>query len=123
MTIPKVERLLSQATLCAVLVLLNAPTHADPALSAALTAQEHHACAVTLGLDPRRQTYADCIIVLDRSVASANEAKMLQSVMDHARLGCAERGLVSGTPEFGVCVVQAANAPVTGAADHNAAAN
>jgi hypothetical protein len=67
------------------------------------TAQEQHACAVVLGLDPSGRRYEACMRVLDRNL----------SEWDYARLVSADRGkctrsdLQPGTPAFAVCVVKA----------------
>jgi len=70
-------------------------------------AQEHHACAVVLGLDPSGGRYDSCIRTLDRSLSEWDQARLVQS----ARSACAQKGLQPGTPAFAVCVINAEQSP------------
>ena len=70
-------------------------------------AQEHHACAVVLGLDPSGGRYDTCIRTLDRSVSEWDQARLVQN----ARSACAQKGLQPGTPAFAVCVINAEQSP------------
>ena len=70
-------------------------------------AQEHHACAVVLGLDPSDDRYDTCVRSLDRSLSDWDQARLVES----NRTACAEKGLQPGTPAFAVCVVNAGQSP------------
>ena len=70
-------------------------------------AQEHHACAVVLGLDPSEGRYDTCIGSLDRSLSESDQAHAVES----NRLACAEKGLNPGTSAFATCVVTAEQSP------------
>jgi hypothetical protein len=86
----------------AVSILLASPqTFAAEASSR--IAQEHHACAVVLGLSPSDRRYDTCIRSLDRSLAEWSQAQVVQT----DRRGCADKGLEPGTSTFAVCVVNA----------------
>ena len=66
-------------------------------------AQEHHACAVVLGLDPSEGLYDTCVRSLDRSLSESDQAHAVESY----RLACAEKGLNPSTSAFATCVVKA----------------
>jgi hypothetical protein len=70
-------------------------------------AQEHHACAVVLGLDPSGDRYDTCVRTLDRSLSEWDQVRL---VTTH-RTACAQKGLEPGTPAFAVCVVNAEQSP------------
>ena len=80
-----------------------ARTPADAAENAALMAQEQHACAVVLGLDPSGDRYDTCIRSLDRSLSEWDQTRVVAA----DRSACAQKRLESGTPAFAVCVVNA----------------
>jgi hypothetical protein len=71
-------------------------------------AQEHHACAVVLGLDPSGRRYRTCISSLDRSLSEWDQVRLAES----KRSACAQKGLNPGTPAFAVCVVNAEQSSV-----------
>jgi hypothetical protein len=76
---------------------------ANAAENPARTAQEQHACAVVLGLDPLGRRYDACIRSLDRSLSQLDYARLVSTGRDT----CAREGLQPGTPAFAVCVVKA----------------
>jgi hypothetical protein len=53
----------------AIALLASANTFANAAENPSRVAQEHHACAVVLGLDPSGRRYRTCISSLDRSLS------------------------------------------------------
>jgi hypothetical protein len=67
------------------------------------TAQEQHACAVVLSLDPSGRRYDACMRSLDRSLSEWDYARLVSTDRDT----CARDGLQSDTPAFAVCVVKA----------------
>ena len=87
----------------AIALLASAHTFANAAENSTQMAQEHHVCAVVLGLDPSGRRYETCIRSLDRSLAEWDQARLLQT----DRSACALKGLQPGTPAFAVCVVDA----------------
>jgi hypothetical protein len=84
-------------------VLAGANNFANAAENSSRIAQEHHACAVVLGLDPSDRQYDTCITSLDRSLTEWDQAQAVQT----DRHACAEKGLEPGTAAFAVCVVDA----------------
>ena len=76
---------------------------ANAAENPARTAQEQHACAVVLGLDPSGRRYDTCMRSLDRSLSEWDYARLVSTDRDT----CARDGLQSDTPAFAVCVVKA----------------
>jgi hypothetical protein len=87
----------------AVALLASAHAFASAAENPSRMAQEHHACAVVLGLDPSGDSYDTCVRSLDRSLSYRDQARLVES----NRSACAEKGLEPGTPAFAVCVVNA----------------
>ena len=67
------------------------------------TAQEQHACAVVLGLDPSGARYDSCMRVLDRNLSEWDYARLVSTDRDT----CTRSDLQPGTPAFAVCVVKA----------------
>ena len=67
------------------------------------TAQEQHACAVLLSLDPSGRRYDACMRSLDRSLSEWDYARLVSTDRDT----CAQEDLQPGTPAFAVCVVKA----------------
>jgi hypothetical protein len=67
------------------------------------TAQEQHACAVVLGLDPSGRRYDACMRVLDRSLSEWDYARLVSTDRDT----CAREDLQPDAPAFAVCVVKA----------------
>ena len=67
------------------------------------TAQEQHACAVVLGLDPSGRRYDACMRTLDRNLSEWDYARLVSTDRDT----CARGDLQPGTPAFAVCVVKA----------------
>ena len=82
-------------------LLSSPPSFADAVAESSRAAQQHHACAVILGLDPSGSQYDTCIRSLRRSLTAWDQAQAVQT----ARLACAEKGLGPGTPAFALCVV------------------
>jgi hypothetical protein len=66
------------------------------------TAQEQHACAVVLSLDPSERRYDACMRVLDRNLSEWDYARLVSTDRDT----CARDGLRSGSPAFAVCIVK-----------------
>jgi hypothetical protein len=67
------------------------------------TAQEQHACAAVLSLDPSGRRYDACMRVLDRNLSAWDYARLVSTDRDT----CAREDLQPGTPAFAVCVVKA----------------
>jgi hypothetical protein len=67
------------------------------------TAQEQHACAVVLGLDPSGRRYDTCMRTLDRNLSEWDYARLVSADRDT----CTRSDLQPGTPAFAVCVVKA----------------
>jgi hypothetical protein len=67
------------------------------------TAQEQHACAVVLGLDPSGARYDTCMRTLDRNLSEWDYARLVAT----DRNTCARDGLQPDAPAFAVCVVRA----------------
>ena len=76
---------------------------ANAAENPARTAQEQHACAVVLGLDPSGRRYDACMRVLDRNLSEWDYARLVSMDRDT----CTRSDLQPGTPAFAVCVVKA----------------
>jgi hypothetical protein len=76
---------------------------ANAAENPARTAQEQHACAAVLGLDPSGRRYDACMRVLDRNLSAWDYARLVSTDRDT----CAREDLQPGTPAFAVCVVKA----------------
>jgi hypothetical protein len=87
----------------AIALLTSANTFANAAENSSRTAQEQHACAVVLGLDPSGRQYDTCIRSLDRNLGERDQARLVQS----GRNACAQKGLQPETPAFAVCVLTA----------------
>ena len=87
----------------AIALLAAGNNHASAAENPARTAQEQHACAVVLGLDPSERRYDPCIWTLDRSLSEWDDVRLVSTDRDT----CARDGLQPGTPAFAVCVVKA----------------
>jgi hypothetical protein len=91
------------ASAAAVALLVSASTFARAADNSTRMAQEHHACAVVLGLDPSGDRYDTCVRSLSRSLSEWDQAALIESY----RTACAEKGLEPGTTAFAVCAVSA----------------
>jgi hypothetical protein len=91
----------------AIALLAFARTSANAAENSSRMAQEHHACAVVLGLDPSGRRYDSCIRSLDRSLSEWDQTRLVQT----GRGACAQKGLQPGTPAFAVCVLNAEQPP------------
>jgi hypothetical protein len=87
----------------AIALLAFAHTSADAAETSSRMAQEHHACAVVLGLDPSGDSYDTCIRSLDGSLSAWDQARVVAA----DRSACAQKGFEPGTPALAVCVVNA----------------
>jgi hypothetical protein len=87
----------------AVVLLASAHTVARAAENSSRTAQEQHACAVVLGLDPSGDRYDTCVRSLERSLSEWDQTRLVES----RRSACAEKALEPGTPAFAMCVVNA----------------
>jgi hypothetical protein len=77
-----------------------------------MVAQEHHACAVVLGLDPSGRRYGACVRSLDESLSELDQARLGTRLDESKRSACAQKGLTPGTPAFAVCVVNAEQSSV-----------
>jgi len=91
----------------AVALLASAQAFARAAENPPRMAQEHHSCAVVLGLDPSGDTYDTCVRSLDRSLSEWDQTRLVES----NRGACAQKGLEPGTPAFAMCVVNATQSP------------
>ena len=87
----------------AIALLASANTFADAAENSSRMAQEQHACAIVLGLDPSGRSYDTCIRSLDGSLSEWDQARLV--VSDHS--ACSQKGLQPGTSAFALCVVDA----------------
>jgi hypothetical protein len=87
----------------AIALLVAGNNHASAAENAARTAQEQHACAVVLGLDPSGRRYDACMRTLDRNLSEWDYARLVSTDRD----ACTGEDLRPGTPAFAVCVVKA----------------
>ena len=87
----------------AIALLAAGNTFANAAENPARLAQEQHACAVVLGLDPTGRRYDACIRSLERSSSEWNYARLVST----NRSACTRVGLQPGTRAFAVCAVQA----------------
>ena len=96
----------------AIALLASANTFADAAENPSRAVQEHHACAVVLGLDPSGRLYSVCVSSLDKSLSELDQARLATRVDDSKRSACAQKGLTPGTPAFAVCVVDAKQSSV-----------
>jgi hypothetical protein len=67
------------------------------------TAQEQHACAVVLSLDPSGRRYDTCMRTLDRNLSEWDYARLVSTDRDT----CSRSDLQPGTPAFAVCVIKA----------------
>ena len=90
----------------------SAHAFAEPADQATHPAQEHHACAIVLGLDPSEAPYQDCVAVLERNlprqdpplaIASAGSADL--TTRHKANAACTDIGLEQGSLSYGHCVL------------------
>jgi hypothetical protein len=91
----------------AVVLLASAGTLANAAENAARLAQEQHACAVVLGLDPSSHRYNACLRSLDQSLDRALSERAYARSVSTDRNTCDRDGLQPGTPAFAVCVEKA----------------
>jgi hypothetical protein len=96
----------------AVALLASANTFADAAENPSRAAQEHHACAVVLGLDPSGRRYGVCIRSLDRSLSEMDQAQLVTRLDESKQSACAQKGLTPDTPAFALCVVNAEQSSV-----------
>jgi hypothetical protein len=87
----------------AIALLAAGNNHASAAENPARTAQEQHACAVVLGLDPSGVRYDTCMRTLDRNLSEWDYARLVSTDRDT----CTRSDLKPGTPAFAVCVVKA----------------
>jgi hypothetical protein len=87
----------------AIALLAAGNNHARAAENPARTAQEQHACAVVLGLDPSGRRYDTCMRTLDRNLSEWDYARLVSTDRDT----CDRDGLHPGSPAFAVCVVKA----------------
>jgi hypothetical protein len=88
-------------------LLAAANTFASAGENPTRTAQEHHACAVIMGLLQPGELYNTCIRSLDKTLSELDQAKLVSA----NRTGCAREGFKPGTPAFAVCVVNAEGSP------------
>jgi hypothetical protein len=94
-------------TVAAVALLAAANTFASAAENPTRTAQEHHACAVIMGLHQPGDLYNTCMRSLDKTLSGLDQANLVLT----NRTRCAREGLKPGTPAFAVCVVDAEPSP------------
>jgi hypothetical protein len=87
----------------AIALLAAGNNHASAAENPVRTAQEQHACAVVLSLDPSGRRYDACMRTLDRNLSEWDYARLVSTDRDT----CARDGLQSDAPAFAVCVVKA----------------
>jgi hypothetical protein len=90
-------------------LLASSGTAVNAAENSLRMAQERHACAVVLGLDPSARGYDTCIRSLERSLAAWDQEQAVQ----RDRRACAESGLEPGTSAFAVCVVNGGQSPTS----------
>jgi hypothetical protein len=72
--------LFCRVAVSAAMLLSVAPATLANSPSASLMAQEHHACAVVLGLDPSEAPYDACVRSLDSNFLQADSAALFQSL-------------------------------------------
>ena len=65
--------------------------------------QEHHACAVVMGLHQPGDLYDTCMRSLSKSLSGLDQARLVQK----ERTLCSQQGLKPGTSAFAVCAVTA----------------
>jgi hypothetical protein len=87
----------------AIALLAAGSNHANAAENQARTAQEQHACAVVLSLDPSGRRYDACMRTLDRNLSEWDYARLVSTDRDT----CTRSDLQPGTPAFAVCVIKA----------------
>lgn len=91
----------------AIALLASANTFANAAGNSSRMAQEHHACAVVMGLNQPGDLYDTCIRSLNKTLSELDQARLAST----DRSACAQEGLKPGTPAFAVCVVNAEQSP------------
>jgi hypothetical protein len=91
----------------AIALLAFTHTSVSAAENSSRMAQEHHACAVVLRLDPSGRQYDTCIRSLERSLSEWDRAALVST----NRSTCTKKGLQPGTPAFALCVVNAGQYP------------
>jgi hypothetical protein len=92
----------------ALTLLASAHAFAEPADQATHFAQEHHACAVVLGLDPSEAPYQYCVAALDRNLPPVDPPPAVASTSSSdqkANAACTDIGLDQGSLAYGRCVV------------------
>jgi hypothetical protein len=87
----------------AIALLAAGNDHASAAENPVRTAQEQHACAVVLSLDPSGRRYDACMRTLDRNLSEWDYARLVSTDRDT----CARDGLQPDAPAFAVYVVKA----------------
>jgi hypothetical protein len=87
----------------AIALLASGNNLANAAENPVRTAQEQHACAIVLSLDPSGRRYDACMRTLDRNLSEWDYARLVSTDRDT----CARKDLQPGTPAFAVCVVKA----------------
>jgi hypothetical protein len=91
----------------AIALLAAGNTLANAAENPARMAQEEHACAVVMGLHRPGDLYDTCIRSLNKTLSELDQA----SLVSRDQSGCAQKGLMPGTPAFAVCIVDAERSP------------
>ena len=91
----------------AVALLASAHTFARAAENSSRMAQEHHACAVVMGLHQPGDLYDTCIRSLNKSLSELDQARLAGSDQS----ACARMGLEPGSSAFAICVVNAEQFP------------
>lgn len=115
---PLARRRRAMVTVAAALIgaALSAPlgafdAAADAAGDAARTAQENHACAVVLALNPSEAPYHDCVASIDRYLPPEDPPPQAfagprsgTETYQKANTACADIGLDRNSSAFGQCV-------------------
>jgi len=91
----------------AIALLASANNFAHAADSSSRIAQEHHACAVVMGLHQPGDLYDTCIRSLNKTLSELDQAWVAST----NRGACVQEGLRRGTPAYAVCVVNAEQSP------------
>jgi hypothetical protein len=104
----------SAITSGAAAIALLTTTFAHAAENSSRMAQEHHACAVVMGLRQPGDLYDTCIRSLDKTLSELDQTR-LEATDQKA---CSREGLKSGTPDLAVCVVNANQSPTGAGAVH-----
>jgi hypothetical protein len=75
----KLRHLFRRVAVPAAMLLSVAPASLANSPSSSRRAQEHHACAVVMGLDSSEAPYDACVRSLDSSLSQSDQANLVQS--------------------------------------------